>query len=145
MLSRIGSIIVVAILAAGCASTSGTGGQSNWDSSFGASNGGIADSEAGTAISVLVNGEFGDALQPSDRRAAEDAQERALRSRGVGAAIGWKNDRTGRKGQVLPGPIYYVNDTRCRDFTHELALEDRILRARGTACSGENGKWKIIG
>ncbi|GAA0784047.1 hypothetical protein GCM10009077_34700 [Roseibium denhamense] len=102
-------------------------------------------SEANTAISVLVNNEFGDALNPSDRRAAENAQNRALRARGVGVSVAWQNDRTGRSGQVRPGPVYRVNDTECREFTHQMVLQGRTLQARGTACEVARGKWEIIG
>jgi surface antigen len=125
--------------------TSGSKDSNAWGTFFGDPNANVAGSEANTAISVLVNNEFGDALEPSDRRAAEDAQNRALRARGLGVSVAWQNDRTGRSGQVRPGPVYFVNETSCREFTHEMVLQGRTLQARGTACETDQGNWQVIG
>lgn len=137
--------LALATVLAGCSMTSGSTGTAGWGSFFGDPNSKVAGSEANAAISVLVNNEFGDALDPSDRRAAEDAQSRALRARGVGVAVAWQNDRTGRSGQVRPGPVYFVNETSCREFTHEMVLQGRVLQARGTACETDRGNWQVIG
>ena len=137
--------IAFAAALAGCSTTSGTSGSGGWGSFFGDPRANVTSSEANTAISVLVNNEFGDALDPSDRRAAEDAQTRALRARGLGVAVAWQNERTGRSGQVRPGPVYTVNETKCREFTHEMVLQGRTLRARGTACETGRGVWTVIG
>lgn len=136
---------VLASFLAGCSLSSGSGEPGGWGTFFGDPNANGARSEASTAISVLVNNEFGDALEPSDRKAAEEAQERALKARGVGASVAWQNDQTGRSGQVRPGPVYFVNDTSCREFTHEMILNGRTLQARGAACESERGKWQVIG
>lgn len=137
--------LVLAPFLAGCSLTAGTAGQGVWGSSFDDPNTKVAGAEANTAISVLVNNEFGDALQPSDRAAAEQAQTRALRARGSGVSVSWQNGRTGRSGQVRPGPVYSVNDTRCREFTHEMVLGGDTLKARGTACEVGRGVWQVIG
>ncbi|WP_298815951.1 RT0821/Lpp0805 family surface protein [uncultured Roseibium sp.] len=144
---RFRSAICLALFTAlaGCSMTSGTKDTSGLGSFFGDPNANVAGTEANAAISVLVNNEFGDALEPSDRRAAEDAQNRALRAKGVGVSVAWQNDRTGRSGQVRPGPVYYVNETGCREFTHEMVLRGQILQARGTACETDRGKWQVIG
>lgn len=142
---RSATFVALAVVLAGCSATSGSNGSGGWGSSFGDPGANVSGTEANTAISVLVNNEFGNALDPSDRRAAEDAQTRALRSRGLGAAVAWQNDRTGRSGQVRPGPIYTVNDTKCREFTHEMVLQGRTLQARGTACESGRGDWTVIG
>ena len=142
---RSASCLLFTVLLGGCSLTSGQNGTGIWGSSFGAPSGSVAGSEANTAISVLVNNEFGEALDPTDRHAAETAQNRALRARGVGVAVSWQNERTGRSGQVRPGPIYSVNETSCREFTHEMVLQGRTLRARGTACDAGRGKWQVIG
>ncbi|MBO6757701.1 MAG: hypothetical protein JJ902_15310 [Roseibium sp.] len=144
MPARIGPVLVLLAALGGCTALSGPGGQTGgYGSSFGAG-ASLADVEASTAIKVLVNNEFGKSLEPSDRRAAAEAQRRALRARGVGAAVAWQNDRTGKSGQVRPGPLYQVNDTTCREFTHELTIDGQVLRARGTACRQENGSWQTL-
>ena len=137
--------IALATALAGCSMTSGSKDSTGWGSFFGDPNSNVSGSEANAAISVLVNNEFGDALEPSDRKAAENAQNRALRARGVGVAVAWQNEKTGRSGQVRPGPVYYVNETGCREFTHEMVLQGRTLQARGTACETERGSWQVIG
>ena len=80
---RTATCVALATVLAGCSLTSGSREASGWGSSFGDPNANVTGSEANTAISVLVNNEFGDALDPSDRKAAEEAQNRALRARGV--------------------------------------------------------------
>lgn len=137
--------LLTATLLGGCSIVSGANGAGGWGSSFGDPRGNVSGTEASAAISVLVNNEFGEALEPSDRRAAEQAQDRALRARGVGVSVAWQNDRTGRSGRVLPGPVYSVNETECREFTHEMVLQGRVLQARGTACEMDRGDWKVIG
>lgn len=125
---------------AGCSSVSGDGQASSW-----AGSSGVAEAEASTAISVLLNNEFGQALDVSDHKAVAEAQRQALRSPGVGSAVAWQNSATGRSGQVRPGPVYQVNDTTCREFTHEMNLSNRHLVARGTACRQDDGSWKTLG
>jgi surface antigen len=142
---RVATCLALATALAGCSLTSGSKEPAGWGSFFGDPNANVAGSEASAAISVLVNNEFGDALDASDRRAAEDAQDRALRARGVGISVAWQNERTGRSGQVRPGPVYFVNDTSCREFTHEMVLNGRVLQARGAACETDQGKWQVIG
>lgn len=139
------SCLALALVVAGCSMTSGSRDSNSWGSFFGDPNANVAGSEANTAISVLVNNEFGNALEPSDRMAAEDAQNRALRARGLGVSVAWQNERTGRSGQVRPGPVYFVNETSCREFTHEMVLQGRTLQARGTACETDQGNWQVIG
>ncbi|MTH98933.1 RT0821/Lpp0805 family surface protein [Roseibium sp. RKSG952] len=139
------SAILLATGLSGCGALSASQGTGNsWDTSFGASRATVADDEASTAIAVLVTNEFGQALDPSDRKAAAEAQKRALRARGTGASVAWQNGQTGRSGQVRPGPLYQVNDTACREFTHEMVLNGRVLTSRGTACREVNGTWQTI-
>ncbi|MCV0425360.1 MAG: hypothetical protein K5905_07795 [Roseibium sp.] len=144
---RTATCLVLVTALSGCSLTSGANQSGAWGagSFFGDPNSNVSGSEANTAISVLVNNEFGDALEPSDRKAAEDAQNRALRARGIGVSVAWQNERTGRSGQVRPGPVYSVNDTSCREFTHEMVLQGQTLQARGTACETERGNWQVIG
>ncbi len=130
---------------AGCNTTSGPTETGGWGSFFGDPSTNVSGSEANTAISVLVNNELGNALEPSDRKAAVDAQGRALRAKGLGVSVAWQNERTGRSGQVRPGPFYFVNETRCREFTHEMVSKGKTLQARGTACETGRGTWQVIG
>ncbi|GGB63226.1 hypothetical protein GCM10011316_38880 [Roseibium aquae] len=138
------AILLLATLT-GCSALSASDrSAAGYGTSFGAQGMTVADEEASTAIAVLQNGELGAALTETDWRAAAQAQKQALRADGVGAAISWRNARTGRSGEVRPGPVYVVNDTTCREFTHEMQIDGRQMRARGTACRGDNGVWQTL-
>lgn len=130
----------------GCASTGGQGTDSGslWGSSFGAGSSSIAKTEANAAIALLQSNEFGQALDANDKRAAAEAQRRALRANGVGVAVAWSNEKTGRSGEVRPGPAYQVNNMTCREFTHEMVVNGSVLSARGTACKEADGAWKTL-
>lgn len=142
------SSFLVILLAglAGCSATADTGttGSGIWGSSFGAGTASIAKNEASAAIALLQDNEFGQSLEASDRNAAVEAQRRALRARGVGVAVAWENAKTGRSGQVRPGPIYQVNKMTCREFTHEMVINGSVVTARGTACKEPDGAWKTL-
>jgi len=145
MPARTAPVILLLAALTGCSALSSTDRSGpGYGSSFGAQGVTLADEEASTAIAVLQDDELGSVLESSDRRAAAEAQKQALRSRGVGAAISWENSRTGRRGEVRPGPVYKVNDTACREFTHEMQVDGRVLRARGTACREDSGQWKTL-
>jgi surface antigen len=137
-------VLIMAGLSA-CSSAPGTGSHNDgfWGSSFGVSNS-LGRNEASAAIALLQSNEFGQSLEASDRRAAAEAQRRALRANGVGVTVSWENDKTGRSGQVRPGPVYQVNDTSCREFTHEMTLNGSIMTARGTACQEDDGSWRTL-
>lgn len=144
---RLSQIIVMFVAAAGLAGCGSLGGtnQSSWGNQFGNAVPVVSGEEASTAIAVLLNNDFGRALEPSDHKAVAQAQKRALRARGNGVAVAWQNEATGRSGQVRPGPVYSVNDTTCREVTHLMILNGSQLTARGTACREKNGTWKTLG
>lgn len=144
---RVRTLSVLLLLAAGlagCNSVSG-GTQGLWNSQFGADTTGVAKDEASTAIALLQSNEFGQSLDKSDQLAVAEAQKRALRSNGLGVSVAWQNEETGRSGHVRPGPVYQINDTTCREFTHEMVLNGVPLSSRGTACREEDGSWQTLG
>ncbi|WP_417667313.1 RT0821/Lpp0805 family surface protein [Roseibium sp.] len=142
-IAELSFLVLLAAAVSGCSAVSGDS-SGTWNNQFGASSGGIAEDEASTAIAVILDNDFGRALEPSDHRAVADAQKKALRARGVGASVAWQNEATGRSGQVRPGPVYQVNDTACREFTHLMTLEGQQLTSRGTACRQDDGSWKTL-
>ena len=145
MSARVATLLMLLTGLAGCSSLTAaenSGGQYN--SSFGAAGSALAGNEGKSAISNLLNKDFARGLESSDHRAIAEAQSQALRTDGVGAAIGWKNEKTGRSGTVRPGPVYHVNDTTCREFVHEMALGGQTVKSRGTAYQSENGNWQTV-
>ncbi|MBA4203355.1 MAG: lipoprotein LipA [Polymorphum sp.] len=128
-------------------SDSSSGGADLWGSAFGRSEKSIAEAEANAAINKLLEGTPGLVLETSDRRVAAEAQKQALATPGAGGAVRWDNPRTGRQGEVRPGPKYQVNNTECREFTHQVTSKDNPVPvvARATACTDEKGLWRPIG
>lgn len=145
---QIARTFVAAGLAGGlaaCSAVSGSSPESGWGSQFGASNSSVVEGEASTAISALVDNDFGLALDPDDRRAAAEAQKHAVRFGRTGVGVPWTNEKTGRKGEVVAGAKYQVNDRECREFVHTMEVRGTVLKSRGTACREDNGTWKTLG
>ncbi|NVK33672.1 MAG: hypothetical protein HWE23_04270 [Rhodobacteraceae bacterium] len=128
---------------AGCSSAN-SGGLSAWTADFRDSSS-MTNSEAGTAIEVLLSNELGASLERSDRKQITVAQEKALLARADGAVIPWQNDKTGHTGSVATGPYYQVNDQVCRELTYNMLIDNRPISARGAACRAEKDEWRIIG
>lgn len=136
--------VVPLLVLAGCAGrTCGTCGPHYAGIEYGSSDS-LADDKANTAISQLLQDDFGQALERSDLKAVAAAQAKALRARGTGAAISWSNSSTGHSGEVRPGPVYQVNTTTCREVTHEMVLSIRRYTFRSTACKDPDGRWQTL-
>ncbi len=149
-LSKSGLIVLLSAGLSACGSLgsdSSSGGVDLWGSAFGRSEKSIAEAEANAAINKLLEGTPGLVLESSDRRVAAEAQKQALATPGAGGAVRWDNPRTGRQGEVRPGPRYQVNDTECREFTHQVTSKGNPVPvvARATACTDEKGLWRPIG
>src|SRR5436309_5749054 len=78
-------------------------------SQFGRGSGRVASTIAGAAIGGLIGNRIGAALDEEDRMRAYEAQMRALETGASGAPVGWRNDNSGRRGTVVPGPAYQRN------------------------------------
>lgn len=125
----------VALALAGCQST-GTGSVGDAVSAY----------AAPTALTALAGGlvgnQIGRDLNAKDRRAALEAEYRALEYGRTGQPVVWRG-RSGR-GEVVAGPPYQVNDYDCRDYTHTITTKGQSETARGTACRRPNGTWKPV-
>lgn len=115
----------------------------------GAVAGGAATGNAGGAIvGAMAGGMLGNiagaSLDAANRRAAAEAEYRALEYGRVGAPVQWKGTG-GRYGDVVAGAPYQVNDFSCRDYTHTIYVDGQPKVGRGTACKQGDGTWKLIG
>lgn len=119
---------LAAVALAGCSQSLGSVGAS-------------VGSEPGPA---LTSGPLGEALDERDRRAASEAEYRALEFGRTGTPIAWKNKKSGVTGEVTPGPSYKVNVLDCRDVTHTVTVNGQVLSARGTSCRRADGNWKPV-
>lgn len=131
----------------GCVSNEGIG--TFFGAATGAAVGGIATGNTGGAVvGAIAGGMLGNIaganLNAANRRAAAEAEYRALEYGRVGAPVQWKGTG-GRYGDVVAGAPYQVNDFSCRDYTHTIYVDGEPKVGRGTACKQGDGSWKLIG
>lgn len=102
-------------------------------------------STGGSPAGGIVGKVIGAELDSADRRAALDAEFRALEYGRAGVPIQWRG-RNGRTwGDVWAGARYQVNDFACRDYTHTIVIKGETQTARGTACRQPSGTWDPVG
>ena len=157
-LRHAGSIALVGLLLSACAGNpqTGSGPHENTGtlvgavsgavvgSQFGRGSGRVASTVAGAAIGGLIGNRIGAALDDEDRTRAYEAQIQALESGASGAPVGWRNDDTGRRGTVVPGPAYQRNAMTCRQYTHTVYIDGKPQLTRGTACRNPDGTWVAV-
>lgn len=111
---------------------------------IGAGSGRVAATIAGAAIGGLVGGAIGKELDEADQRRAYEAEYEALEYGRPGAPVEWRGERSGRRGEIVPGQRYRVNEYDCRDYTHRIWIEGEPEVARGTACRQPDGTWRPV-
>jgi surface antigen len=95
--------------------------------------------------STLLGGPIGKDMTDADRRAAVDAEYKALEFGRAGTPVEWKNRSSGHSGVVVPGASYKVNELDCRDVTHTVTLSDSPpLSIRSTSCRRPEGVWRPV-
>jgi surface antigen len=115
-------------------------------SQFGGGAGGhVAGAVIGAAAGGVIGNRIGASLDEEDRRRAYAAEVQALEGGAAGAPVGWRSERSGRYGSVVPGPYYVDNGRRCRAFTETIYIDGRPQTARGTACRNPDGTWTPVG
>lgn len=102
------------------------------------------DSIGSEKIDALLGEGFGGALGPGDLAAAYKAQTRALDQSRAGTSVTWSNPVTGNRGEIVPGPVYIVNNLECRDFSHAVETTAGREVRRGAACRRSDGSWQAI-
>ena len=81
-------------------------------------------------------------LDAAARKAAKDAEYRALEFGRVGTPVTWQSGKS--HGEIVPGPLYHVNASDCRDFTHTVYMGNAPHATRATACRQADGTWQPI-
>ncbi len=81
-------------------------------------------------------------LDKASRKAAKDAEYRALEFGRVGMPVTWQSGKS--HGEIVPGPLYHVNSNDCRDFTHTVYVGNAPRATRATACRQSDGTWQPI-
>lgn len=146
-------LIVVALLATGCAEM-----QANPKTAIGAAGGGtvgglIAAAAGGNPAAIaasviggiLVGGMVGNLLDQRDKRMAAEAAHRAMETAPTGKPVAWQNPDSGHSGTVTPTRTFQTADgTYCRDYHTTVLIDGKQERATGTACRQADGTWRII-
>jgi surface antigen len=83
----------------------------------------------------VVGTAIGQSLDDSDREKAVLAQNEAVAS---GTRKTWRGAH-GAYGFIVPGP----EGASCRDYTHRIFINGRPQEAKGQACRGSDGAWRV--
>lgn len=106
-----------------------------------------SESEQNVAAQAAINsataGELKQMLRSGDLDTVYEAQSKALNASDAGNKVVWRNRFSGANGTVKSGPVYYVNDRRCRDFKHTIAYDEKTQVIKGAACE-EGERWAAL-
>ncbi len=98
---------------------------------------------AHAAIDSATEGELKQLLRSGDLDTVYKAQSTALNASDAGNKVVWRNRFSGAQGTVKSGPVYYVNDRRCRDFQHTIAYDEKTQLIKGAACK-DGERWAAL-
>lgn len=110
-------------------------------SQVGKGKGKIAGAIAGAFLGGVVGNEIGRSMDEADRRAAMEAEYRALETGRSGTATQWRNPNSGHYGSVVPGQPYKLAGADCRAYTHTIYINGRPETLTGRACRKPDGTW----
>ena len=110
-------------------------------SQIGKGKGKVAGAIAGAFLGGVVGNEIGRRMDEVDRRAAMEAEYRALETGRSGTATPWRNPNTGNYGTVVPGQPYKSAGADCRTYTHTIYIKGRPETLTGKACRKPDGTW----
>lgn len=113
-------------------------------SQMGKGKGKIAGAAVGAFLGGVVGHEIGRRLDEADRRAAMEAEYRALEYGRVGVATAWRNPNSGHYGNVVPGQPYVANSQHCRTYTHTIYIDGKPETMSGRACRRSDGTWSKV-
>ena len=107
--------------------------------------GGVIGGVLGAVAGGIVGSEVGRGMDERDRERAMQAEYRAFNSPKPYERYAWENPNTGRRGEVVPGPMYRRGYEDCRDYTHIVYIDGRPREVRGVACRNPDGTWRNVG
>jgi surface antigen len=151
------SLLVSAFLIAATVAGCGPGRKQETGTLVGAVAGGLIGSQVGkgsgkvpaTIVGAFLGGVIGSnigaKMDEADRRAAMQAQYRALEFGAPGSSTPWRNAQNGHHGTIVPGAPYRTVDRHCRDYTHTIYIDGRPETLQGKACRNPDGTWQKIG
>lgn len=129
-------LLLAAITASGCSTTSG--GRT-------AAAGGASSGPQGAGVYItalqggLVSRNAGAQLSKTDMQRALEAEYRALEAARGGQPVVWQGK--GVTGSVVAAAPYQVGSQNCRQYSHTLTVDGRDTATRGAACRNADGAW----
>ncbi len=136
--------VVILPLFALAACTTVTGPKISGSSSGGAL---VSGSVNNAVLAPMGNGILGNTaaqLASSDRRAAVEAEYKALEYAPKGTAVSWKGRSGKASGEVVAAQPYQVGSQNCRQYSHSLTIDGAPQTMRGTACRNDDGSWSPL-
>jgi surface antigen len=89
----------------------------------------------------LVGGSVGTGFTTGDRRAALEAEYKALEYAKSGEKVTWQGKSSGLHGEVTAGQPYQVGSQNCRQYSDTVYAGAAARTAKGTACRNPDGSW----
>lgn len=140
-------LLVVALLATGCASMNneGVGAVSGGvagallGSQFGSGAGQVAAAAGGALVGAYLGGNIGKYMDRQDKLEMQNALETAP----VGRSVAWKNPDTGNQYRVQPTKTYYVKGDPCREYVTYATIAGKSEKIYGKACRQADGSWRV--
>ncbi|HEY7646563.1 MAG TPA: RT0821/Lpp0805 family surface protein [Hyphomicrobiales bacterium] len=96
----------------------------------------------GAVVGGLIGSSIGRDMDEYDRRAALEAEYRALE---YDEEEDWRNERSGHRGSIKPRRSYREAGRICREYEHKVYIDDRPEVMVGRACRQPDGTWKAVG
>ena len=88
-----------------------------------------------------VGGPIGSGFTSKDRRAALEAEYKALEYTPSGQKVAWQGKTSDLHGEVTAGPPYQVGSQNCRQYSDTVYSGQAAHTAKGTACRNPDGSW----
>jgi surface antigen len=143
-------VVLLALALAGCANDGGFGPHRETgvlDTTFSGAPTTTASTGRPTtgAPAGVLGSPIGADLDERDRQRAYAAERQALEHGEPGEPTGWRSEKPGRYGTIVPGAPYERGGTRCRDYSHSIYIDGKPQIARMTACRNPDGSWTPVG
>ncbi|HEY6633663.1 MAG TPA: hypothetical protein VIZ90_19585 [Rhizobiaceae bacterium] len=133
------ALVAAAIGLSGCSSLGGGPVAGSTPANAGRTNPAAPEAIISAMDGGLIGGAIGSSLRDSDRRAALQAEYRALEYTPGGKTVDWQG--SGVSGSVTAAQPYRVGSQDCRQYTHTVSSSGQSRTARGTACRNPDGSW----
>lgn len=159
--TKILPLILVAVMAAGCADPryGGQGGGLNKEavgtlggaaaggiigSNIGGGKGKIAATIIGTLVGAGIGNQIGASLDRADQAYYNQTSQRALETASTGQTLQWQNPDSGNYGTITPVKTYQEAGTYCREYNQKIVVGGKTQQGYGKACRQPDGSWQIV-